>query len=326
MEPLDLSDATDKDDLPQLRLAEDFSVPPDSSVLPLSLNDTSLYFNRELSLVQFQRRVLEEAQDETNPLLERFKFLSIIGSNLDEFFMVRVAGLKRQVQSGHIFTGPDGLSPLDQLNAIKVAIAGLVGDAQDCLKNKLLPALEQVNLHITEYQYLSASERVAIRQYFLRKFFPVLTPMAFDPGHPFPHISNLSLNLAVLIRDGKGQERFARVKVPDSLPQLVPVGPAINPRAPIAVRQGSYIWLDNLIAAHLDTLFPGMTILEAHPFHITRDAELEIQELEAGDLLETTEEGIRQRRLGDVVPPAWPGWAGATGKANWRQWDGGRRQ
>ena len=140
---------------------------------------------------------------------------------------------------------------------------------------------------------------------FVKKIFPVLTPLGFDPGHPFPHISNLSLNLAVIIRDTNGEERFARVKVPDSLPQLVPVGkidPGSSGRPSIVqTKPNSYIWLEDLIRANLDQLFPGMTILESYPFHVTRDAEVEIQEWEAGDLLETTEEGVRQRRFGDVV-------------------------
>ncbi len=275
---------------------------PSENVVP-SLDDPRLYLNRELSLLAFQRRVVEESEDTNNPLLERFKFLSILGSNLDEFFMVRVAGLKRQVESGSASVGTDGLTPAGQLDAIRYEVTHLLDRAHRCLKDGLLPALEQSDVHIVRYTELSEAQRELARDYFLHNIFPVLTPLGFDPGHPFPHISNLSLNLAVLIRSKDGQERFARVKIPDSLPQLVRVGRAAvrSGRHASGFKQMSFIWLDELISAHLDSLFPGMEVLEAHPFHVTRDAEMEIQEWEAGDLLETTEQGIRQRRFGDVV-------------------------
>ncbi len=272
---------------------------PDS----LPLDDRRLYVNRELSLLSFQRRVLEEAQDPGNPLLERFKFLSIVGSNLDEFFMVRVAGLKRQLEAGTVSVGPDGLTPFEQLEAIRSDVAEIFHRAHECLRISLLPALKEADIHILQYSELMDEQRSLVQKYFLQNIFPVLTPLAFDPGHPFPHISNLSLNLAVLIRDRKGQERFARVKVPDSLPQLIPVNrlSSTSVRHPNAAKPQVYIWLDELIAVNLDVLFPGMTVLESHPFHVTRDAEMEIQEWEAEDLLEMTEEGIRQRRFGDVM-------------------------
>ena len=274
----------------------------EAAVLP-SLDDPSLYFNRELSLLEFQWRVLEETQDPGNPLLERFKFLSIVGSNMDEFFMVRVAGLKRQIESGTVSAGPDGLLPSDQLKAVKTEVTKLMNEAHDYLRENLMPELERAEVRILEYPDLTDDQRIEMQAYFLQNIFPVLTPLAFDPGHPFPHISNLSLNLAVLIRDTKGEERFARVKIPDSLPQLISVDkPSLMAnRIPSSVRPQSYMWLDELISAHLQALFPGMQVLEFHPFHVTRDAEVEIQEWEAEDLLETTEEGIRQRRFGDVV-------------------------
>jgi polyphosphate kinase len=263
------------------------------------------YINRELSLLAFQWRVLEEAMDENNPLLERFRFLSIVGSNLEEFFMVRVAGLKRQIESGTASTGPDGLTPTEQLDAVSSEVTRILASAHDCLIHALLPALRQTGIQIFEFDELTDEQRDDVREAFTRKIFPVLTPLGFDPGHPFPHISNLSLNLAVLIRDTNGEERFARVKVPDSLPQLVPIGKTDAPQSgrPTVVqcKPNAYIWLEDLIRANLDQLFPGMTILESYPFHVTRDAEVEIQEWEAGDLLETTEEGVRQRRFGDVV-------------------------
>lgn len=271
-----------------------------------SLDDNRLYINRELSLLSFQRRVLEEAQDSANPLLERFRFLSIVGSNMDEFFMVRVAGLKRQIEAGTQRSGPDALSPFEQLEEIGAEVNRLLVTSQECLKQDLLPALKNEGIHIAKYDELEPEQKQDIKQYFLNKIFPVLTPMAFDPGHPFPHISNLSLNLAVSVRRTSGEARFARVKIPDSLPQLVSVARSSKQLvalggAPQGPKQETYIWLLDLVMANLDALFPGMNILEAHPFHVTRDAEVEIQEWEAGDLLEVTEEGIRQRRFGDVV-------------------------
>ncbi|HLH19359.1 MAG TPA: polyphosphate kinase 1 [Bryobacteraceae bacterium] len=256
--------------------------------------DPALYLNRELSLLAFQRRVLEEAQDPQNPLLERIKFLAIVGSNLDEFFMIRVAGLEAQMDAGAADVGQDGMSPRAQLIAIRREAKRLFKDAHDCLE-ELLAALHEQDIVIQDYADLSDAQRRAAARYFDDTVFPVLTPLAFDPGRPFPHISNLSLNLAVLIRDPQGNEHFARVKVPDSLPQLVPLGQTKRKRR---IR---LVWLEQIVAAHLGALFPGMEVIEAHPFHITRDADIAIKELEADDLLETIEEGVRQRRFGSVV-------------------------
>jgi polyphosphate kinase len=263
------------------------------------LDHPDLYINRELSLLAFQKRVLEEAVDPANPLLERVRFLSIVGSNLDEFFMVRVAGLMRQIESSAVEVGPDGMTPREQLDAIRTEVGALIGSSQRCLYRQLLPALERESIHFLDYSELNGRQRVKACKYFSDVVFPVLTPLAFDPGRPFPHISNLSVNLAVLIRDSKGQEHFARVKVPDSLPQIIPVDRVNRKKMPGKTQ--AFIWLEDLIAANLEALFPGMEILESHAFHVTRDADIEIQELEAGDLLETTEEGLRQRRFGDVV-------------------------
>jgi polyphosphate kinase len=264
-----------------------------------SLSEPSLFVNRELSLLAFQRRVLEEAQDPTNPLLERVKFLSILGSNLDEFFMVRVAGLMRQMESGTGDTGPDGMDAASQLDAIRTEVASLMAAASKCFQRQLTPALEKAGIHILQYSQLGKQQQARADKYFLETAFPVLTPLALDPARPFPHISNLSLNLAVLIRDKKGDDRFARVKIPDTLPQLIPVDRKTKKSA--TGKDQYFIWLEDLIAANLSSLFPGMDILDSHPFHVTRDADIEIQELEAGDLLETTEEGLRQRKFGDVV-------------------------
>ncbi|MGA2001589.1 MAG: polyphosphate kinase 1 [Terriglobales bacterium] len=265
----------------------------------VDLDHPALYINRELSLLAFQKRVLEEAVDPSNPLLERVRFLSIVGSNLDEFFMVRVAGLIRQMDAGSAEVGADGMTAREQLDAIRTDVARLVNGAQRCLHRQLLPALEREGIHFLAYSELNGRQRLKTDKYFSDVVFPVLTPLAFDPGRPFPHISNLSVNLAVLIRDSKGQEHFARVKVPDSLPQIIAVDRVARKKAP--VKSQAFIWLEDLIASNLQALFPGMEIVESHPFHVTRDADLEIQELEAGDLLETTEESLRQRRFGDVV-------------------------
>ena len=189
----------------------------------IALTDPSLYVNRELSLLEFQRRVLEEAEDEDNPLLERIKFLAIFGSNMDEFFMVRVSGIRKQVEAHITEISPDGMTPRDQLAAIRKFSAELYAEAHHCLQRKLLPKLEKTGIHISDYDDLSKAEREKVDAYFHEIVHPVLTPLALDPGHPFPHISNLSLNLAIIIRDPRGVERFARLKVPNTLPRLVPV-------------------------------------------------------------------------------------------------------
>jgi polyphosphate kinase len=266
------------------------------------LRDSSLYLNRELSLLAFQRRVLEEAEEESNPLLERVKFLAILGSNLDEFFMVRVAGLAAQMDAGSVEAGPDGMSPRAQLVAIRREYKRLLNEAHRCLE-KLLPLLQEHGIFIRDHAELNAGQLRGAARYFTDTVFPVLTPLALDPGRPFPHISNLSLNLAVLIRDNTGQERFARVKVPDSLPPLVPLNaPAkANGNKKGRTRRVDLVWLEQVIAANLAALFPGMEILESYPFHITRDADMAIKELEAEDLLETVEEGVRQRRFGSPI-------------------------
>jgi polyphosphate kinase len=267
----------------------------------IDLNDPRLYINRELSLLEFHRRVLQEAQDETNPLLERVKFLAIVGNILDEFFMVRVAGLKKQVEAGVVDVPPDGLTPAEQLAAIRKVAGQLMVQARECLRDDLIPRLKQNGIQILNYAELSEKQKEPVNAYFNEVIFPVLTPLAFDPGHPFPHISNLSLNLAVLVRDK--HQHFARIKVPGTLPRLLPIK-----RSSGSVRRDGtvphnhyFVWLEQVIAANLDALFPGMKIMEVHPFRVTRDADMVIQELEASDLLETIEEGVKQRRFGSVV-------------------------
>ncbi|MCU0253731.1 MAG: hypothetical protein MUE47_04235, partial [Acidobacteria bacterium] len=277
--------------------------------LPLSLppgwRKRDLFVNRELSLLEFQRRVLEEAQDASHPLLERVKFLSIVGSNLDEFFMVRVPGLKEQAAVGVGELPPDGLTPHDQLAAIRRLALELMDAARASWHRDLVPALEAEGILVRGWSELSTRQRAEMTEYFEELIFPILTPLAVDPGRPFPHISNLSLNLAVLIRGIDGQERFARIKVPSQLPRLIPVGPrpAAGRGGRSAIGPGPHrvetlVWVEDVIAANLDALFPGMTVLEAYPFHVTRDADMVIQELEAEDLLETIEQGVRARQFG----------------------------
>jgi polyphosphate kinase len=277
------------------------SAPPQAEVLS-DLGDPSLYINRELGLLAFQRRVLEEAEDRANPLLERVKFLAILGSNVNEFYMVRVAGLLSQMDAGITDAGPDGMQPRAQLIAVRREMKRIMGDAYKCLA-ALLPELDAAGIRILDYAALNEIQARVAANYFTELAFPVLTPLAFDPGRPFPHISNLSLNLAALVRDGAGNERFARIKVPDSLPPLVPVNRAAAPKQKRRRSQShlEFVWLEQVIAAHLGALFPGMEVLEVHPFHVTRDADIEIKELEAEDLLESIEAGVRQRRFGDVV-------------------------
>lgn len=269
----------------------------------IDLGDPKFYINRELSLLEFQRRVLEEAQDENNPLLERVKFLAIVGSNLDEFFMVRVSGLRKQVDAGVIDLSVDGMTPAEQLIAIRKLAWQIMSQARDCLINDLFPQLNKAGIHILDYQALDERQKRAADQYFEQVVFPVLTPLAFDPGHPFPHISNLSLSLAVVISDYEGNELFARLKVPDTLPRLLPLKRSSGGlrKDGSITRQHYFVWLEQVIAANLNKLFPGMEIVDSHPFRVTRDADMVIQELEAEDLLETMEQSVRQRRFGSVV-------------------------
>ena len=258
------------------------------------LDSPHLYVNRELSLLEFQRRVLEEAADPRVPLLERVKFLAIVGSNMDEFSMIRVAGLKQQVAAGVVEAGTEGLSPAEQLAAVRKAATDVEQTARALWRDEILPALSREGIRVVPHARIDQEARAKLRVDFEDAVFPVLTPLAVDPSRPFPHISNLSLNLAVVVRDTSAREHFARVKVPATLPQLVPV--------PAGAEGGhTFVLLEDLVAANLDTLFPGMEILEVHPFRVTRNADLVIQELEAGDLLESIEESVHQRQFGFVT-------------------------
>ena len=256
----------------------------------LSLDDPGYYVNREMSLLAFQRRVLDEARDPDNPLLERVKFLSIFSSNLDEFFMVRVAVLKQKEAAS-----PHDHAVAEQLENIAAEVKRLFTDAY-ATWDGLMDTLAKEGIAVSKYLDLEPDEQTWLENYFHDVIYPVLTPLAFDPGRPFPHISNLSLNLAVVVRDQAGRERFARVKVPDTLPQLVKVMATDRPAG-----KPKLIWLEQAITHNVGHLFPGLEIIAAYPFRIIRDAEVELQELESDDLLESIEEAVRQRRFSDVV-------------------------
>ncbi len=258
----------------------------------LQLDQPQYYINRELSWIEFNRRVFEEAQDTRHPLLERVKFLSIFDTNLDEYIMVRLAGLKDQLAAHVITHSPDGLTPQQQLLAVRKALAPLVQEVRQYWRMALMPLLIEQHIHVLDYEQLNANQRSAMQSYFEREVFPVLTPLAVDPGHPFPHISSRSLNLAVAL----SEDHFARVKVPPSLPRLVPV-PVKEAQAGTA----AFVWLEQVIAAHLNMLFPGFDVWESYAFRVLRDADLEIREDESSDLLESIEQGLRERRFGAVV-------------------------
>jgi polyphosphate kinase len=274
-----------------------------AGVEEIDLKNPALYINRELSMLEFQRRVLEEAMDESNPLLERVKFLGILGSNLDEFFMVRVGGLILQRDEGVIDLSIDGLTAAQQLVEIRKVAQKIMSEAREYWNKKLMPQLDEAGIHIRSYNDLTTRQKQIADAYFHETVFPVLTPLAFDPAHPFPHISNLSLNLAITLEGKDGQQRFARVKVPDTLPQLVPIKRSSGSvrKDGTVPRHHYFIWLAELIIANLDDLFPGLKVTGAHLFHVTRNVDMEIQELEAADLLETIEESVRKRRFGTVV-------------------------
>lgn len=261
----------------------------------VKLDAPELYVNREMALLDFQDRVLEEAWDPANPLIERAKFLAIFSSNLSEFYMVRVAGLKQQIAAGVTGLTDDGLTAAEQLALVRERIPRMLASARDCF-GQLKRELAETGIRLLDYAELSDEQRAVADAYFTTDVFPVLTPLAFDPGRPFPHISNLSMNIAIVVVGPDGEDRFARVKVPKALPRLVPVSAPAE-----SGREHAFVWLGQLVSAHAGELFPGYHVVASHPFRITRDAEMVIQELEADDLLESIEQGIRRRRFGSVV-------------------------
>lgn len=262
-------------------------------VPPAVVASSPLLINRELSWLEFNRRVLAEAQDARVPLLERLKFLSIFGTNLDEFYMVRVAGLRRQLAANVQATMGDGMTPREQLDRIDARVRDMLAQAQACLHDELLPNLALHGVRLLSMDDLTPDERTQLDRTFDAEVYPVLTPLAVDPGHPFPYISNLSLSLAVDLHDPeRGHGRFARVKVPKSLPRWVPV----------AAKRHHFVPLEDLIGAHVGRLFPGMQVLGWHTFRITRFTDIEITDTdESEDLLAVIEEQLFQRRFGEVV-------------------------
>ncbi len=265
----------------------------------------SRYFNRESSWLEFNRRVLALAGDPTVPLLERIKFCAIFSSNLDEFFQVRVAGLKDQIAAGLDARGLDGRRPAEQLDRIAEVVGDLASHQCDVFAEELVPALARAGIELVGWKDLSAEERAEMQEVYDERIFPVLTPLSVDPSHPFPYISNLSLNLAATVRNpDNGERRFARVKVPPLLPRFLPVGrsdSATGPTVAVGSTATRLLPLEQLIDAQLDSLFPGMRVEAAHVFRVTRNADLTLVDEEADDLLAAVEMELRRRRFGRAV-------------------------
>ncbi len=257
--------------------------PRSSERLPLGS-----YLNRELSWLMFNTRVLAEAHNGRNPPLERLKFCAITSNNLDEFFMVRVAGMHHQIAAGVLVTSPDGLTPTQNLQLVREKTHQMMKDVQEILRD-VLALLKHKHVVLTQYSDLSSLEREHLRAYYLAEIQPVLTPLAVDPSHPFPYISNLSLNLGVMLGEN-GEQSFARVKIPIGVLQRV-----------VTLPTGQHMLLEEIIAAHLNELFRGHKVISHHLFRITRNTDYEFEEDEAEDLLATIEDGLRRRRFGAVV-------------------------
>jgi polyphosphate kinase len=258
--------------------------------------------NRELSWLAFNERVLEEAYDERWPLLERLKFLAISETNLDEFFMIRVSGLLDQLSSEIVEPTDDGLSPAEALTRIRAAVQEMEARQTSCLMTDLLPKLAAAGISILAWSDLSDAQREAASAHFRRNVLPVLTPLAVDPGHPFPFLSNLSVNLAVEVKNPEtGETKFARVKVPQAMPRLLPLRELVEGKKKVKPEKAEFLLLESLIQANLAELFSGLEIVSSHLFRVTRDADIEIQEDEASDLLATIEQEVRRRRFGAVV-------------------------
>ncbi|GAB3531166.1 RNA degradosome polyphosphate kinase [Arthrobacter tecti] len=270
------------------------------SLLPAGEISPDRFLDREISWLDFNARVLDLAEDPDLVLLERVNFLSIFASNLDEFFMVRVAGLKRRIATGLAVPSAAGLSPIEQLETIMTEGLELQRRHAAIFADSIRHALAGENIHLTTWDQLDSAAKTELNKLFAEKVFPILTPLAVDPAHPFPYISGLSLNLAVVVRNPVSEkELFARVKVPDQLPRLVSVD---GPRAGnVAGRTARFIPLEDVIAVHLDQLFPGMEVLEHHTFRVTRNEDLEVEEDDAENLLQALEKELLRRRFGPPV-------------------------
>jgi len=259
---------------------------PEPDLSPVLSPVSSRYINRELSRLDFDERVLAMAEDPKLALLERVRFLAIFSQNLDDFFQVRVAGLKEQVLAAVAVSSPDGMSPLEQLKAIRSRVEGLINRQVAIYNREMVPALAQSGIALMRGEEVSKKELAQLHTVFREQIFPVLTPLAVDPGHPFPYISHLSLNLAVMVRDPqRRQQRFARVKVPPVLPRFIPL-----------IEGERYVPLEDVIALHLPLLFPGMEIVTHHPFRVTRDGDLDDVDSDAEDLLAAIQTELRRRR------------------------------
>lgn len=258
------------------------------------------YFDRELSWLKFNQRVLELAEDEDQPLLERCNFAAIFASNLDEFFMVRVAGLKRRIDTGIAVTAASGLSPRQQLRAISEQAHRLQNEHAHYVTEKLLPALADEHIVLLSWDRLTTTEQERLSRYYRQQVFPVLTPLAVDPAHPFPYISGNSLNLAVLVENpNSGKSHFARVKIPGNMPRLVPVDDLTDEES--REERFGFITMENLIIAHLESLFPGMIIKEARSFRVTRNEDIDVEEDDAENLLNAMEKELLRRRFGPPI-------------------------
>lgn len=285
----------------QIQAGSDFASDFDDDFDPLfTVSDPALlaerYLDRELSWLAFNQRVLELAEDPDLPVLERANFLAIFATNLDEFFMVRVAGLKRRILTGLAVPTNVGRAPADVLSDISRAAHVLQDRHAKAYQNLVRPALAEVGIEVVNWDTLNPEEREGLRDYFGKQIFPVLMPLAVDPVHPFPYISGLSLNLAVRVRNSKtGKQEFARLKVPQMLPRVVPVS------ASESVERIRFVALEDLIANHLGDLFPGMEILEHHAFRVTRNEDVEIEEDETENLIKALEKELLRRRFGPPI-------------------------
>lgn len=263
------------------------------------------FFNRELSWLEFNRRVLDEALSPELPLLEKVKFLSIFSSNLDEFYMIRVSGIHEQIRANVIEEKIDGFNPYQELKEIEKEVIPMLKTIYNYWYDFIIPQLKKNNIFILSIEDLPKKEQDYLNDFYLKEIYPVLTPLAFDPGRPFPYISNLSLSFAVQIKKNNNEKHFARVKIPNILPRLLDLADIIptenKKKKEKSGQYARFVWLGDLIRVNLHSLFPGMEILEAHRFRITRNTDMEIQEDEADDLLAFIEENIKQRKFGSVV-------------------------
>ncbi len=263
---------------------------PGDQAVP-ALDAPVLYINRELSWLAFNERVLDQARDPRHPLLERVKFLAIVGTNLDEFFMIRVAALQKQLRTHRDLVSPDGLTTEQQVTLVRARARRMLDEQAMCWNDALRPELADAGIRFLEPREYSEELASFLAAYFQREIAPVLTPLAFDPGHPFPHISNRSKNLAVAVKH-EGRTKFARIKLPPVLPRFI--------QLPARFSKGDtvFVFLEDVVCANVESLFPGTSVKSAHVFRVIRDTDMVIQEDEADDLLETIDQGLRQLRHG----------------------------